>query len=170
MAISIWGMMLVPGCEPYRKTPGENEFQNLDLNVIQEKNLESMVDTFIPKTDTLGAADLDIHHFINRLLANCYEKEVQVDFISGLDHLEVCSSERFDKSFHRCSQKDRETILLAVESNEEEEIKQFFDQAKELTILGYTTSEYYLSNFTNYNMVPGTYEGCVPVPEKPFKV
>ncbi|MFC4871725.1 gluconate 2-dehydrogenase subunit 3 family protein [Negadavirga shengliensis] len=172
MAISVWGMMVVPGCGPGQESSisTEDEFRWLPLNSTQKKNLESMVDTFIPKTDTLGAVELDVHRFIDRLLANCYEEEIQNSFIAGLDHLENLASDPHNKSFYKCSRKERETILLTMESDEEEEIKQFFDQAKELTILGFTTSEYYLTHFTSYDMAPGGYEGCLPVPDRPFKV
>jgi hypothetical protein len=170
MAISVWGLMVVPGCGPGQDsaTPTEDEFRWLPLNGTQKKNLESIVDTFIPKTDTLGAVELDVHRFIDRLLANCYEEKIQNTFISGLDHMENLASDQHNKSFYKCSRDDREALLLAMESDEQ--VKQYFDQAKDLTILGYTTSEYYLTHFTSYDMAPGGYEGCLPIPDQPFKV
>jgi len=41
--------------------------------------------------------------------------------------------------------------------------KQFADFIKNLTIRGYTNSEYFMVNMLKFNMAPGYYHGCVPI-------
>jgi hypothetical protein len=128
------------------------------------------VDTLLPKTETLGAVDLNIHTFIDRILANCHEQEDQQKFMASLDLVEKRTQETFDNSYSEADKTMREQILMGFDQEEKVAEKEFFDQLKELTILGYTTSKYFLTNFTNYEMIPGGYDGCVPVPNEPFKI
>lgn len=170
MAISVWAMVLLPGCGTELNENNETTYLLLPLDSTQKNNLESLVNTIIPKTETLGAVELEVQDFIDRLLANCYEESFQNDFIKGLDKLENTAQSSHHKSFFNCEKVERENLLLTMDNEEMPEEKQFFDLSKELTILGYTTSEYFLTNFTNYQMVPGDYDGCLPVPNEPFKI
>ena len=170
MAITAWGLMLIPACGPNGEKLTSDEVNVLPLDNLQKENLKSLVDALIPKTDTLGAVELNIHNFIDKILANCYESEVQKQFVTTLGILENKSQERFKKSFYKCGQLEREEMLLSMDNEKIPIEKEFFDLSKELVILGFTTSEYYLTNFTNYEMVPGGYDGCVPVPNEPFKI
>ncbi|WP_019599620.1 MULTISPECIES: gluconate 2-dehydrogenase subunit 3 family protein [Rhodonellum] len=170
LAISIWGIMLLPGCGTGLEENALPEVKLLPLNALQKANLQSLVDTLIPKTDTLGAVELEVHGFVDRILANCHELEVQNKFIQGLSKLESKSQMMFKTSYNALEKPERELVLIGLDNAELEADKEFFDLAKELTVLGYTTSEYFLTNFTNYQMVPGGYDGCVAVPNTPFKI
>jgi hypothetical protein len=39
----------------------------------------------------------------------------------------------------------------------------FAGMVKNLTIRGYTNSQYYLVNIAHFTMIPGFFKGCVPV-------
>ena len=41
----------------------------------------------------------------------------------------------------------------------------FFKNMKELTVLGFCTSEEGATNFLKYEAVPGAYHGCIPYSE-----
>lgn len=170
LAITVWGMMALPGCRPGEEVEESVLERRLPLNDQQRLSLEKMVDTFLPETDTLGAVQLNIHRFLDKLIANCYPEEEQKSFINGLDILEEKAQGLFSKSFGFLESLQSETILLGLDNEENAEEKAFFDFAKEQVILAYTSSEYFLTNFTNYEMIPGGYDGCVDVPEVPFKV
>ncbi len=168
MALSVWGMMVLPACGP--QDISKPDYRLLPLDNIQENNLEALVETIIPKSDTPGAADLKVHEFINRLLANCHEEEDQMQFMYGLDLLEERSQAQMGKSFHKLDQEGRETLFLTMDNDQADDQRQFFNETKDMCILGYTTSEHFLTQFTKYEMVPGGYEGCIPVPDEPVKV
>lgn len=170
LAITVWGMMALPGCRPGEDGEGIALVRSLPLSDQQKLCLEKMVDTFLPDTDTLGAVQLNIHRFLDKLIANCYPEEEQKSFINGLDILEGKAQDLFSKSFGSLENLQRESVLLGLDNEENAEEKAFFDFSKEQVILAYTSSEYFLTNFTNYEMIPGGYDGCVDVPEVPFKV
>jgi hypothetical protein len=170
LAITIWGMMALPGCKHGENVDENILVKSLPLSEKQKLNLEKMVDTFLPETDTLGAVQLNIHRFLDKLIANCYPDEEQKSFINGLAILEEKAQALFSESFGALENPERESILLSLNNEENEVEKGFFDFSKEQVILAYTSSEYFLTNFTNYEMIPGGYDGCVDVPEAPFKV
>lgn len=170
LAITVWGMMALPGCKPGVDVADSVLLKILPLTDQHRLNLEKMVDTFLPETDTIGAVQLNIHRFLDKLIANCYPDDEQKSFMNGLDILEQKAQVRFSQSFSALGNSERESILLGLNNEENEVEKAFFDFSKEQVILAYTSSEYFLTNFTNYEMIPRGYDGCVDVPEAPFKV
>ncbi|MDX5477159.1 MAG: gluconate 2-dehydrogenase subunit 3 family protein, partial [Cyclobacteriaceae bacterium] len=102
--------------------------------------------------------------------ANCYPVETQELFMSGMGILEDKAMKAFGESFFDVDQMQRESILMELDNEDDELEKNFYDFVKEQVVNAYTTSEYFLTNFTNYDMVPGGYDGCVTVPEEPFKI
>ena len=170
LAISIWGMMLLPGCGTGLEENELPDVKLLPLDALQKENLQSLVDTLIPKTETLGALELEVQGFVDRILANCHELETQNKFIQGLSKLENKAQMMYKTPYKDLGKPEREFVLISFDNIEVAADKEFFDLAKELTVLGYTTSEYFLTKFTNYQMVPGGYDGCVAVPNVPFKI
>ena len=134
------------------------------LSPRQEKLLTTVVDTILPVTDTPGAKDLNVHGFVQKMLADCYEKEVQDNFRQGLDTLDSLAKQTFNKSFGASDTTQRIELLKMMELATDANQKEFFTLVKKLTVQGYTTSEYYLTKHTNYNMIPGHFYGCVPAP------
>lgn len=137
------------------------------LSTSQEELLAELAETFIPATDTPGAKALEVHSFIQKMVTDCYEKDVQDTLKNGLDKVESLSKERFDKSFNALATAEREEVLSQLEQSTEEEQQSFYSLVKGLTIHGYMTSEYVMKNLIKYEMVPGRYLGCVPVPTQP---
>lgn len=170
LAITVWGMIILPGCSVENQEQGTVLGKSLPLSKLQKKNLEKLVDTFLPKTETLGAVELHIHHFLDKLIANCYPVENQELFMSGMTLLDEKSIKEFGDSFSEISQSQREIIVMGLDNEENETERNFYEFVKEQVVNAYTTSEYFLTNFTNYEMVPGGYDGCVTIPDEPFMI
>ena len=125
--------------------------------------LADVSETFIPKTDTPGAKDLSAHLFALKMLDDCYKKEDQQKFISGLKDFEKFVKEKKGKSFSDCSIPERESILNDVDKRESDDaLSYFYSTQKNLTVQAYTTSKLYLTQVRDYKLVPGKYKGCVP--------
>ena len=39
----------------------------------------------------------------------------------------------------------------------------FYQSTKKLTIQAYTTCEYYMTKIRGYNIIPGKFQGCIPL-------
>lgn len=164
MALAMAGLVLLPGCDMGSKKVKAETLQPY-LSPEQENLLAEVVDTFIPATDTPGAKDLNVPVFVQKIVTDCYEKEVQENLVNGLSTVEAIAQKAYRNAFAACSAAQRIDILTRMEQSEKEEEQAFFSLVKELTIFGYTTSEYVMMNLTGYTPIPGHYNGCVPLPK-----
>jgi Gluconate 2-dehydrogenase subunit 3 len=129
----------------------------------QAQILEILIDALIPSSDIIGAKDLGTSVFINKMLADCYEKSVQESFKSGLESADKLAKESFSKALVDCDKIQRNELLVKLSTSPDAQQKEFFTLLKQLTVMAYTTSEYVLTKHYNYVMAPGHYYGCVNV-------
>ena len=131
------------------------------LSPRQDALLAEIAETIIPTTDTPGAKELGVHTFVQKMVADCYEPKAQAMFTKGLETLEATAQRTLGKSFAAADAAQRTELLKTTEANAD--TKAFFQMVKNLTIRGYLTSEYVMTNLTGFQMAPGYYKGCVPV-------
>ena len=124
--------------------------------------LADMAETIIPATDTPGAKALNVHQFIQKMVTDCYELKAQDTLRTGLDSLDTLAQKSFGKPFGEGDVTQR-TMLLTQRSQDPAQ-KDFYNLVKGLTIRGYMSSEYVMTNLTHYEFIPSRYHGCVPVP------
>ena len=142
----------------------------------EQKNLVSEIaEIIIPKTDTPGAKDAKVGEFIEMMLKDCYAGKDQDSFGAGLKELE-------DKNFLKATPAEQTAILTEMEKTSKAEMTKageekkkyteagkeytdasvpFFRLMKELTLLGYFTSEEGATKALEYVPVPGRYDGCI---------
>lgn len=142
-------------------TPDSIEMDNF-VSATDEALLAEIVETLIPETSTPGAKSLKVHQFVQRMIVDCYDAPTQASFNQGLAKTEALAQKYHSKSFVNCDAVQRTQILL--EMGKATESKATAELIKNLCIRGYTNSEYYLVNIAKYNIAPGFYHGCVPVP------
>jgi len=128
-----------------------------------EALLVSVVDTIIPTTDTPGAKDLGVPDFVQKMLVDCYEKDVQENIKKGLEKTNAIAKDRYLRTFINCNSLQRKDVLGKLAMSTEQAQKDYLALVKSLTILGFTTSEYVQTQHLKYNQAPGHYYGCVPV-------
>ena len=133
------------------------------LTAFEADILAEIVETIIPKTDIVGAKDLKVHDFIQKMIADCYDLPVQTNFKNGLKTLDDSAMDSYAKPFAVCDKTQRETLLNNLATATDASQKDFFALVKNLTIQGFTSSEFVMTTFLKYKMVPGHYYGCVPV-------
>jgi hypothetical protein len=131
--------------------------------------MAEIVETIIPTTDTPGAKEIGVHDFVLTMVSDCYGKDVQQEFYSGLIQLEKTTQAKYKKSFKDCDLAQRTEILNQLENKsklgKDGEIK-FFPLVKGLTIQGYLNSEYVMKNLVKFELVPGRFDGSFPVKTK----
>ena len=133
------------------------------LNSIQESLLEDIVNIIIPEGEKPGAKSLGVHSFVQKMVADCYEPKAQEEFKMGLDDIEKMAQLAHNQSFTALNAAQKEEILRGVSLSTDVKQKEFFASIKNLTIQGYTTSEYVMVNHYNYEMASGHFYGCITV-------
>ncbi|MDH5602383.1 MAG: gluconate 2-dehydrogenase subunit 3 family protein [Cyclobacteriaceae bacterium] len=153
-------------------TQGCDSGPEVDWTSLSDPYIQSLLaeisETFLPATEEPGAKELGVHHYVTRLLTDCYEKEVQQSFLLGLKQLEEACDKSFGNTFNTCTPDEREEILTGIdgmpnEKGELDALKSFYPLMKRLTIEGYMKSEYVVTNVLKYKLVPGPYVACAPV-------
>ena len=69
------------------------------------------------------------------------------------------------KSFVENDTTGRKSIVADLDQrkSKESDMEFFFRSTKNLTVEAYRTCEYYLTKIRGYKMLPGKFQGCVPV-------
>jgi hypothetical protein len=71
-------------------------------------------------------------------------------------------------SFVKSSPAQREALLSSIEGKKlsDKNLNFFYSTTKRMTILAYSSSQYYLTKIQVYELVPGRWHGCLPVTKK----
>lgn len=125
----------------------------------QEELLAEIVETILPATTTPGAKELGVHVFIQKIVADCLDPKAQETFKNGLAATDASARQLHGKAFTACDTAQRTDVISRLSAGD----KSFFNQIKGLTVRGYTSSQYYMTNVAHYKLIPGHYYGCVPL-------
>ncbi|RKE49377.1 gluconate 2-dehydrogenase subunit 3 family protein [Sphingobacterium detergens] len=125
----------------------------LKLSAEDEQFLADLVDVLIPKTDTPGGKDLNLHLFVIKMVDDCESPENQEKFVSGFNKLR--------KQLNLANGKETENKLANLSDKTDE--KTFFEIFKSRAIQGYMNSEYVMKNKVIYKLIPGPYNGAVKI-------
>lgn len=133
--------------------------------------LEAIVERIIPKTDTPGARDAGVHTFIDQMMAEFFPEKDKTAFRDGLKKVETEAKSAHRKSFAALTPEQQDEVLTKFDkeaydsSRKKDDSPHFFKNMKELTVLGFCTSEVGATEFLKYDPVPGAYKGCIPYSE-----
>src|SRR6187431_3027644 len=82
------------------------------FSVAEQKFLASITDAIIPAGNSIGALSVGVDKFLQKLIDNCYEKEVQDNVKTQLKSLQTLAKTTHRKSFADCDQAQRQELLL----------------------------------------------------------
>lgn len=139
---------------------GSHGFSAADLALLDEVG-----DTIIPPTDVPGAKAVGIGAFIAMMVHDCSEPPDQAAFRAGLARLEADFRARHGVGFAAGTPADRTAFLNALDAEARAHRgppAHPFRMMKELTILGYFTSEIGATQALRFEEVPGRYDGDAP--------
>jgi gluconate 2-dehydrogenase gamma chain len=135
--------------------------------------VSQVAEIIIPKTDTPGAKDTGVPAFIDLMLKDAYAKEDQDRFLESLKSFEdECKTEHgdsfMDLDVERQTafvKKVHDQAVATEKSTKPAPKRPFILMTKELTMLGFFTSEVGATQVLQYVAVPGAYKGCIPLSE-----
>lgn len=126
--------------------------------------LGQIISGIIPEGELPGAQSLKVHHFVQKIINDCFSPEVQATFKANITKANMMADELHQKkSFGDLSQAQKEKVFFLFDDSILNEDTAFIKLLKKLTIEGYTQSEYFLTTHRNYEMAPGFYNGCVSI-------
>jgi len=151
-------------------TAGETAATKFALSPAQMGMLDEVGETILPATKTPGAKAAKIGNFMNVMVRDCYTPADQQIFLTGLTKLDAASQKQIGKAFMAADPAQRTAVLTKLDAEQKEFTKNqrkddpshYFRMMKELTLLGYFTSEVGATQALRYLPVPGKYDGNVP--------
>lgn len=154
------------GCKPADKKGGEGiDFTDDDIVYLDE-----IAETIIPQTNTPGAKAAKVGAFMTVMVRDSYDDRDQKTFREGMNKLNDVSKKKFDRVFLQITPEQRKELLIEIDNEakdysknaREGDAKHYFRLMKELTLLGFFTSEPGATQALRYLETPGKYEGCIP--------
>jgi gluconate 2-dehydrogenase gamma chain len=162
------------GCAP----KPTSSWQPLFLSKEEGAMVEAVSDLIIPRTGTPGAREVGVPTFIDVILKDAYPTDDQARFVSGLKDFDAEAQRAHGKPFLELQPAQQVSFLQQVhdaaaakEKAEEadkdvpagERKRAFVLMMKELTLLGFFTSQVGATEILQYEPVPGGFQACIPI-------
>ena len=154
---------ILAGCETPR---AESAWTPRALTPQQSDLVATIAEHILPETDTPGARSVGVHRFIDTMLAEYYGPTDRADFVNGLADVDTRAGRSAAKSFLSATKEQQLAVLTELDREAYAGAgthRHFFRTMKELTLVGYYTSEVGATRELQYNPTPGRFEGCVPM-------
>jgi hypothetical protein len=159
--------IFLEGCRPAdKKVMTGLDFQPEDIAYLDE-----IADTILPTTaSSPGAKAAAVGTFMTVMVKDCYEEKEQKIFVEGMNKLQDACKKKNDKYFMECTPQQRHDLLVELDKEQRDHTKDkkkedadhYFRMMKELTLLGYFTSEIGATKALRYVESPGRYDACIP--------
>lgn len=160
----IGGEFILSGCNSVDAARG-NKWSEQNLAFLDEVG-----ETILPTTSTPGAKAAQVSKTMKAVVSDCYpDNDVEI-FLTSIDQINDASNKKFTKPFLELTAVQREELLKEIDkeakayqqTKKAEDPNHYFTMVKQLTLLGYFTSEIGCTQAQRYIPVPGRYDGCVP--------
>jgi hypothetical protein len=132
--------------------------------------LAEVADTILPATATPGAKAAGVGPFMAVMVRDTYETAEQVTFRAGMRALEEACLALHGVGFMDASRAERTALLERLDAEQMNYMQRrapgaqahYFRMMKELTLMGYFTSEIGCTQAQRYMETPGRFDPCVP--------
>ena len=143
----------------------EKDKNAVSFSATDEQILSEFAETIIPSTaSSAGGKAAGIGAFIPMIIRDCYPVQLQELFASGLKEMQIKCVTDFKKDFVTMAVDERNQLMTSLRDDALATNKApcFFLIARDLTLLGYYSSEIGCTQAREYLPVPGRYDGDVP--------
>ncbi len=121
--------------------------------------ITELAEVIIPTTNTPGAKAAGIGEFVSYVIGHCTDTTQQEAFRRGLQQTDALSQSAHGKRFELLKGPQKAGLMEQLARQE----KAFFTTLRELTIVGYFTSETGATQALDYVAIPGRFEGEIPL-------
>ena len=125
----------------------------------------AVAERILPRTDTPGAADVGVPAFIDLMFGKFMNADEKKLLAAGLAEVEAAALTAHQRGFAQLSAAQQDALLKGIAEVSQTKEKTFFHQFKELTVVGYFSSERVGKTVLHYDPVPGRFDACIPLAE-----
>lgn len=156
------GITLMPACNLEISRP---VYENIPLDNEQWKLLSRLTKAILPKGELPVTTPETTPDFVLTMINDCFEPRDIQKYLTGLRVFQQYLRDEYDLPFQRLNPEQHLLLFSKIEQSEllPESLQYFLHTTKQLTVRHFTSSEYYLKNYLDFEFVPGRYLGCVRV-------
>jgi len=135
------------------------------LDPAQLALVSALADTLIPRTDTPGALDVEVPRFVDRLVAGWYPEAQRAELVTGLAAIDARAAAAGGMPFVGLDAAGRATVLTALDqrTGPADGADAAWKRLREAIVFGYVTSQPVATLLMRTPIIPGRFDGCVPV-------
>lgn len=171
------------GCKPKGASTVDDLFTKDNTDYMNE-----IADTILPATSSPGAKAANVGGFMAVMVRDCYTPQDQKTFVEGLSKLNDAAKKKSGSDFMSLTPQQRTALLIDLDKEQKAFVEQrnkdlaadaakhkgelmyfppdlpqhYFTMMKQITLLGYFTSEIGCTKALRYIETPGHYDGDVP--------
>lgn len=158
---------VLSGCMRQRRT---GAYTPQTLTDAQDELVATVAELILPATDTPGARAAKVNAFVDGMLTTIFSERERERFLAGLADLDTRAEAAAGTTFVALAPEEQTAILgglasEAVSTPTSDDEQPFFLTMKELTLVGYYTSEIGATQELQYVHAAGRYDGDVPLAE-----
>ena len=157
-------LAILQGCSA-QESPATADSKLQFLNAVEFPIVAEIAEILIPRTETSGAKDAGVPVFIDSVLAAVYPEDARKRFRDGCGSFEA-DAKSMGKAFFKLEPAQRAAYVkqsLEAALAGDKDPKPFILMVRELTLLGYFSSQVGITENMEYVAVPTAYHGCVPL-------
>jgi gluconate 2-dehydrogenase gamma chain len=136
--------------------------------------VSAVAEIMIPRTDTPGAIDVGVPGFIDLMLKDVYTQKDRERYLAGMAEFDAAAQGEQGRKFVALEAPQQGALVrkfhdAAVVEERRLQLphvhlqRPFILMTKELTLLGFFTSQVGATQVLQYVAVPGSYHACLPV-------
>jgi hypothetical protein len=151
------------------------------LSAHQDATVTAMAELIIPATDTPGAKAVRVNEFIDHIVAEWYSDGDRARFLAGIADVDARTQVLFHRNFVDASPIEQSDVVRALgeemarathalsaapagyRGSSPEPEGNFYLTFRQLTLTGYFTSEVGFTQQLYREIIPGRFDGCVPI-------
>jgi hypothetical protein len=153
------------------------------FNPHQNDTVTTIAEIIIPQTNTPGAKAARVNEFIDLMVTEWYDEEEKATFLAGLADVDARTRDLHGKDFIQCGEKQQIELLQALDdevaaARSELDLRRrrnrppernFFFMIKQLTLVGYYTSQVGFEQELHGEIIPSHHASCGPLEEEAAK-
>ncbi len=151
---------VLEGCKTTNNTAWVPQFFTQE----QGKVLVAVVDSILPKTDTLSASEVNVHVFLDNFAKAVMPKEEKEEFRTAIATIGKLARNKTSKEESMEIVAEDVAPILRDAFSDALEIP-YLNKIRNLTIWGYKCTEYVGEQVLAYDPIPGNYVVCQDVNE-----
>ena len=138
-------------------------YENIPLDSEQLQLVEWLTSAILPKGELEIQTPETTPRFVLGMINDCFDPKDIQKYLTGLKIFAQYVQDEYQTSYKSLNPEQHILLFSKIMQSEvlPKSLRYFLSTTKQLSIRHFTSSEYFMKNYLDYEFVPGRYSGCV---------